>query len=102
MHHAKKFIFIIFALFMAMPGFALETVLTVSGEVAAPGEGKPRVWTFDMDDLMAMPSTEITTRTIWTQGPQIFEGVSLRTLLDHVGASGGEIEAIALASKDMA
>lgn len=79
---------------LAMPLHAQDVVLTVSGDVAAPAEGD--AWTFDMATLHAMPSTSFTSTTIWTEGPQTFEGVSLKALLEQVGAKDGSIEAVAL------
>ena len=80
--------------FFAAPALAEETVLTVSGSVAASDSGE--TWTFDMADLLAMPSDSFETSTIWTEGVQTFEGVSLSVLLDHVGADGAELSAVAL------
>lgn len=82
------------ALVVASPALAQEIVLTVSGDVAAPAEGGD--WTFTMEDLRAMPAAGFETTTIWTEGVQTFEGVALDVLLEHVGASDGKIEAIAL------
>ena len=82
------------AVFLATPAVADDTVLTVSGAVAASDNGE--TWTFDMADLMAMPSEAFETTTIWTEGVQSFEGGSLHFLLDHVGANGAELSAVAL------
>ena len=85
---------IVFFLLLALPGFAGQTVLTVSGAVAAPDQGA--TWSFDMEDLKALPSDSFETATIWTEGVQNFEGVPLTVLLDHVGATGNTIRAVAL------
>ncbi|MEM6713142.1 MAG: molybdopterin-dependent oxidoreductase [Pseudomonadota bacterium] len=82
------------AFFLAAPALANDTVLTVSGAVAASDSGE--TWTFDMDDLTAMPSESFETNTIWTEGVQTFEGVSLSVLLEFVGADGAELNAVAL------
>ena len=79
---------------LAAPAFAGDTVLTVSGAVAPPSEGA--VWEFDITALKALPAERFETETIWTEGPQQFEGVSLAALLDHVGATGSTIRAVAL------
>ena len=81
-------------LMFAVPALAEEPVLTVSGSVAASDSGE--TWTFDMAELMAMPSESFETTTIWTEGVQTFEGVSLGVLLEHVGADGAELNAVAL------
>ncbi|KIC48142.1 molybdopterin-dependent oxidoreductase [Tateyamaria sp. ANG-S1] len=84
--------FIVFSL--ATPALADEVVLTVSGAVEAPAEGS--AWEFDMVDLKSLPAERFETTTIWTEGPQQFEGVPLVVLLDHVGATGSTIRAVAL------
>lgn len=84
--------FIAFSL--AASAYAGDTVLTVSGAVEAPVEGD--VWNFDMAALKALPSDSFETATIWTEGEQQFEGVPLVVLLDHVGATGSTIRAVAL------
>lgn len=85
------------ALIMALctPGAALaDVILTVSGDVATPEQSN--AWEFDLPALQAMPSTSIETTTIWTEGVQSFQGVSLAVLLEHVGAAQGMIQAVAL------
>ena len=82
------------ALSFAVPAFADEIVLTISGDVAQSSSGDE--WTFNMAALMALPLERIQTTTIWTQGEQSFEGVSLAALLEHVGATGSTIRAVAL------
>lgn len=75
-------------------GLAQDTVLTISGAVDTPATGTE--WTFDMDSLQAMEEISFETTTIWTEGTQTFQGVSLKGLLDHVGAQGDTLRAIAL------
>ena len=84
----------ILALSLAAPAFADDTILRVSGAVARPDKGE--VWTFDLAALKALPSAGFETTTIWTTGPQSFEGVPLIKLLEHVGATGSTIRAVAL------
>ena len=79
---------------LAAPTFAGEIVLTVSGAVSAPTGGD--TWEFDMDALKALPAESFETTTIWTEGRQQFEGVPLVVLLEHVGATGTTIRAVAL------
>ncbi|MGC3936171.1 molybdopterin-dependent oxidoreductase [Roseobacter sp. EG26] len=79
---------------LARPAVADDTILRVSGAVAQPDKGE--VWTFDLAALKALPVASFETTTIWTTGLQSFDGVSLITLLEHVGASGSTIRAVAL------
>lgn len=67
-----------------------KPVLVVSGAV----EGGTRAFT--REQLEAIGTTRIATGTPWTPGETAFEGPLLRALLDHVGARGDRIEAVAL------
>lgn len=71
-----------------------DIILTVSGAISGHNDGSSAV--FDAEMLMSLPSTEITTQTIWTEGPQVFVGVSLADLLAHVGATGTSLAATAI------
>lgn len=51
---------------------------------------------FDLDGLMLLPQMTLETRTEWTDGVQLFEGVLLRDILSAVDASGDLIRAVAL------
>lgn len=94
MFQVKKFV-IAAAFAVGLPSLAsaADTLLTVSGEVAATEQGQ--AWSFTAEDLREMPKTTFATETIWTDGVQVFEGVSLDVLLDHVGAQGETIRATA-------
>ncbi len=70
-----------------------DTVLTVTGDVSETAVG-PK-WHFEESDLRALPLVRFETDTIWTEGTQVFEGVSLAALLSHVGASDGNLFATA-------
>jgi hypothetical protein len=71
-----------------------DVVLTVSGAVSNSNvDGTAQ---FDMDMLEAMPATEFTTETIWTEGQQTFRGVSLHDFLETVGATGNALSAQAI------
>ena len=82
------------ALSFGTPLWAQDVILTVSGMVTPPAQGD--AWTFDMQALQALPSDSFETTTIWTENVQNFEGVPLVTLLDHVGATGQTLRAVAL------
>lgn len=60
--------------------------LTISGRIAG---GAPMV--FDQDRLAELGTVTITSYTQWTTGPQVFEGVPLKRLLQAVDASGTEL-----------
>lgn len=91
---AKLKIACVAAVVLASPAFAEDVVLTVSGAVESPSESDN--WTFSLEALRAMPVVSFETTTIWTEGSQMFEGVPLVALLDHVGAAEGTLRAIAL------
>ncbi|WP_299546304.1 oxidoreductase [uncultured Tateyamaria sp.] len=76
------------------PSLAQDIVLTISGAVDTPDSGTD--WTFNMDSLQSMTTTTFETTTIWTEGVQTFQGVSLKVLLDRVGAQGDTLRAVAL------
>jgi hypothetical protein len=78
---------------MAASQAMADTILTVTGDVAASSEGTQ--WHFEESDLRALPLEQFVTDTIWTEGTQTFEGVSLSALLTHVGASNGTLLATA-------
>ena len=65
--------------------FALEVV-----EIS-PSHSITATQTLDLDQLRALPSAEIRTTTIWTEGVQTFRGVWLSTLMDHLGITEGEL-----------
>ncbi|MGB8813841.1 MAG: molybdopterin-dependent oxidoreductase [Paracoccaceae bacterium] len=71
-----------------------EVVLEVTGDLAITnGDGMAR---FDREMLLGLPPVTIRTTTLWTVGVQEFTGVSLRTLLDRLGAKGAVIDAYAI------
>lgn len=51
---------------------------------------------FDLKMLEALPHATVTTTTVWTNGSQVFEGVSLRALMHLVGAQPKSLSARAL------
>ncbi len=51
---------------------------------------------FDMEMLKALPVAQLETSTAVTDGTRRFEGFLMRDLLDHVGAHGSSVTAIAL------
>ncbi len=71
-----------------------DVVLTISGAIEnAPDDG---AMALDMQALEALGSIEFDTSTIWIEGKTRFVGTPLRTILEHAGATGDTIEAVAL------
>lgn len=70
---------------------AAEPLLTVKGAIAGD-----HALDFDRAALEAMATETIRTTTPWTQGVQEFKGIPLQALMDHVGAKGDKLRAIAL------
>jgi hypothetical protein len=72
-----------------------EVILTVSGNIHMTNDAADNA-VFDLEMLQKLPQTEFTTTTIWTEGPQTFTGVELRTFLDALAANGETVEATAI------
>ena len=68
-----------------------ETILVIDGQVAG---GEPAA--FDLATLKSLPVTRVTTMTPWTDGENLYEGVRIRDLLEHLGAAGNAILADAV------
>lgn len=69
-------------------------VLTVSGNISATnGDG---VALFDLEMLRELETRSFTTETIWTDGPQTFEGASLDDFLLKIGVEEGQLTATAV------
>jgi len=73
---------------LATPALAADTVLSVTHQ----GQTK----TFDMATLDAMGTQTVETTTIWTEGVQTFEGVSLHLLLQEMAVGQGMLRATAI------
>lgn len=71
-----------------------DIILTVSGAITQTNaEGLAQ---FDLAMLQSLGEETIVTSTIWTEGEQTFQGVSLRVLLDAVGVKAGTLRAVAI------
>ncbi|KEP71182.1 oxidoreductase [Thioclava dalianensis] len=70
-------------------------LLTISGdiEITNTDEGTAA---FDLAMLREIGQSEIETTTIWTEGRHRFTGVSLKALLERVGAKGKMLKATAI------
>lgn len=86
---ALAFILLWAPLFSAHAADTSSILLTISGKDLTTQE-------LDFETLSAMASTKFETTTIWTDGPQSFEGVPLKTLLSSVGITQGSILATAV------
>ncbi len=71
-----------------------DIVLTVTGEIETAKQGSAA--TFDLAMLASMASETIETTTIWTDGIQQFQGVSLAYLLDVLSVEDGTLVATAI------
>ncbi|WP_425072190.1 molybdopterin-dependent oxidoreductase [Sagittula sp. S175] len=71
-----------------------DVLLTISGEINQTNVGDTAQ--FDRAMLEDLGLRKIVTHTIWTEGPQTFEGVPLKTLADLLGIEGGMISAVAV------
>lgn len=88
--------------FAAGFGFAAEplpvpngtVVLSVSGRISA--HNADRAADFDMATLQSLGGDVLATSTPWTEGVVTFEGISMATLLERLGAEGVELHATAL------
>lgn len=78
--------------FSSTPVLAAEVILTISGTA----DGKQINATYDLAALQALPVTSFTTSTMWTEGPQAFDGVLLKDILDANGITKGTISATAI------
>jgi len=69
-------------------------ILTVDGRIGVSNtqDGKAA---FDLAMLESLPRNGFATTTMWTDGPQRFEGVSVADLLARLGAGASEINAVA-------
>lgn len=76
------------------PIMAGEVILTISG--ITPSDGSQIEVSYDLAALQALPRTNFTTSTMWTEGPQMFDGVLLKDILDINGVTSGTISATAI------
>jgi len=71
-----------------------DVILTVSGAVTAQNAEAGAELDFAM--LEELERRRIETSTIWTEGTQVFEGVSLSVLVDALGLEGSTLRASAV------
>jgi len=71
-----------------------DVVLTVSGDIALTNiDGTAQ---FDLAGLQALGTTEVVTSTVWTEGVNTFQGISLHDLLETLGAQGTILKSFAI------
>lgn len=71
-----------------------EVLLTISGNIGT--QNADTTIQLDLAMLEALEKSTIKTATIWTEGVQEFEGVSLKALVDAFGISGTTLLATAI------
>ena len=71
-----------------------EVLLTVSGAISTTNNGSTAE--FDLEMLKELDDTTIETTTIWTEGTQVFQGVSLNVLMKRLGVDDGTLRATAI------
>jgi hypothetical protein len=71
-----------------------DVILTVTGAVQFSDDAQSLK--FDFETLSALGLEIVETTTIWTDGVQTFEGVSLKTLIDTLGVQDGTLLATAI------
>jgi len=90
---------LLFPLLMQAQALALEApegrvVLTLSGKVGSPNQGKSAA--FSMAMLERLPQHSYTVQTPWYPTPMTFTGPLMRDVLAAAGAQGEKIIAVAL------
>lgn len=71
-----------------------DVILTVSGAIENTNVGETAQ--FDLEMLKAIETVSVETSTIWTEGKQTFAGVSLKALMEAVGAKADALSATAI------
>lgn len=71
-----------------------RTLLEVTGKIKVTNDGDKAA--FDLALLESIGVAKTKTSTAWTEGQPQFEGVSLKALLERLGASGDAVIAVAL------
>ncbi len=71
-----------------------DVILTVSGDISVTNNGNQA--DFDIEMLKEIEVESFETSTIWTEGIQSFEGVSLAAFLDFLGIEAGTLSMTAI------
>lgn len=83
---------IIYAMLAGGPAAGLQAMELQITSAANPDASV----SLSLEDLDKLDQTEFSTTTIWTDSVDIFSGVSLKTLLAHLSATGETLELTAL------
>lgn len=83
-----------FAEAVALPAPKGKPILTISGNITVTNKGSTAE--FDQQMLEDLGLTTVETTTPWYDGAVKFEGVALDKLMKHVGASGKQVNVVAL------
>lgn len=68
-----------------------ETDVLLTIEIRTDEDTAAQTREFTLEDLESMPHATFRTNTLWTSGPQDFEGLWLATLLERIGVTQGEL-----------
>lgn len=71
-----------------------KIILTMSGNIENTNEGRKAV--FDVASLEKLGTISFQTTSPWYDGRTTFTGISLRKLMDYVGAKGSNVKVTAL------
>lgn len=77
-----------------LPAPTGEVLLTVTGDIAATNAEEAAL--FDLAMLEGLGITTFETTTTWTEGPQVFDGVAVATLMAALGVEDGTLTATAI------
>jgi hypothetical protein len=64
--------------------------------LSVTGADGSEIKSYDLDALKALGTASFETSTIWTEGKQTFTGVPLDALFQDIGATKGDVNAIAV------
>ena len=78
----------------ALPVPQGKVILTISGNIEKTNQDG--VAAFDHAMLEAIGFSDLQTSTAWTAGTPTFRGVPMQALLEHLGAKGENVTAVAL------
>jgi hypothetical protein len=93
-HHTTiAFVIFLFAGIACALSAAAEQSFRLQIVTGLPGQNQVEL---SLEELDALDQSDFTTTTIWTDGDIRFSGVSLKHLLESVGAQGKNINMIAL------
>lgn len=81
---------------LVIGSFVVTATAALSSETVLTLRAGESVREYSMADLEALGATEIETKTIWTEGPQVFVGVSIPALMKDAEIDDGVLIASAV------